>query len=157
MLGGEKLDRLRGVSGKFAFLLSVWVVSKVEPSDVTIWLQNSSASKYITFNPISFSFSLRAFGESLGDNDAILGVQDIDFSYIQTLSSSLFDSKDLAFKGMSKKEIFHTAYASEVIRYWTYFADIRYLLEKSIEVLDAQQVDKLFDNIEVSYKYFTNY
>jgi hypothetical protein len=149
-----KLDRLREVSGKFAFLLSVWVVSKVEPSDVTVWSQNSSTKKYITFNPISFSFSLRAFGEALNVNDVILGVQEIDFSYINTLSDSLFDSKDPSFKGMTKKEIFHTTYASEVIRYWSYYSEIRYLLEKSIESLSLKEVDEFFDNIDISYRYF---
>lgn len=151
MVEQKKSLAVADVRDKFAFLLSSWIVTELHSGDVTVWTPNGVASCYIAFDPVSFRFFVRMSGEPRADGECVIGVQDIDFDYVDHVAASHIENDDPLVSGLGEDEAYMVTYAYEVLRYWTMSEDIGALLTHAISSLSEEETQQCLENIEKTY------
>lgn len=118
----------------FEYILVHWLVTEVDPFDVSVWCKNGSAKHFITFEVLSCKFLVRSDSSQLSDTELVLGVQEVsefDSRHDRTLEA--FGDLPVDWEPEDLE-----AYLEDVFYYWRNHFSLRNLLFNALHSLDHE-------------------
>lgn len=127
-------DSVSSIVRAFEYVLVHWLVTEVDPFDVSVWCKGGSARKYITFDFHSGKFMVRCPNGQLNLGEVVLGTQEItafDSAHLGTL-----DCLSLVPADWGEEDL--ELYIEDLFYYWRTQFSLRDLIIGSLGSLDLE-------------------
>lgn len=127
----------------FEYMLVHWLVTEVDPFDVSVWCKNGSAKNFITFEVLTCKFLVRNDSSQLSSTEIVLGVQEVsefDSRHDRTLEA--FGDLPVDWEPEDLE-----AYLEDVFYYWRNHFSLRTLLFNTLHSLDHETRKAVIESI----------
>ncbi len=127
----------------FEYILVHWLVTEVDPFDVSVWCKNGSARSFITFEVLTCKFLVRNESSQLSNTEVVLGVQEVsEFDSTHGRELGAFGALPADWEPEDLE-----AYLEDVFYYWRNHFSLRNLLFNTLHSLDHETTKMVIQSI----------
>ncbi|MDP2564293.1 hypothetical protein [Pseudoalteromonas marina] len=132
-----------GLVRAFEYQLVHWLVTEVDPFDISVWCKNGSAKRFITYELLTGRFLIRNSSSDLSSTEVVLGVQDI--SEFDGTRLRQLESVNLLPVDWEPEDL--EAYIEDVFYFWRNHFSLQSALLDSLNVLEHEDQKLVIKNI----------